>query len=517
MEPAQVLVQSLALAAAVFSCSMECSWAHSWVACSDYRGDVNYFQQDKCYGWPRNVLTNGLPNAAEFENGYQISSPEGRGAAGANGCDVPMPHPWSSGYSERVPFAIYEPGKVYCLAWPMKNHGWLPEGVACHPHSKSDAGVNDYLSLYVSSTDPPSDPAHAQFQERNINELAGLARNCNPRYANSSEKTDACQLGLEMHQNFARDCKGFLRAPKFCENSGMSMGTGCFKVPNDFQPGHYIGYWLWKSDFLRPSKLGGLEHIEYKSCFDFQVVALGSSEARAGPTGTSGVPDSPGLACTNNVEKFQPPTSIDQPSEEETLAPTPWPTRTPTRDGDHCVAPYGSCATPEWGPLCCQAGYACHYHGGTGYARCNLVHAGKTTALGTTSTSTTTPRPSICTGPEQICAEPGWGPTCCTDGYACRYHLNTGYARCRPNAGLIQAHRQQSPSSASVGAHMRPFRRRHALFPNIPRAAPGSAHAKRGQQEVAHAFLSRAPAFIQRPIKTVGTLSTRELSRGLDL
>jgi len=425
---------------------MECSWAHSWVACSDYRGDVNYFQQDKCYGWPRNVLTNGLPNAAEFENGYQISS---------------------------------------------------PEGVACHPHSKSDAGVNDYLSLYVSSTDPPSDPAHAQFQERNINELAGLARNCNPRYANSSEKTDACQLGLEMHQNFARDCKGFLRAPKFCENSGMSMGTGCFKVPNDFQPGHYIGYWLWKSDFLRPSKLGGLEHIEYKSCFDFQVVALGSSEARAGPTGTSGVPDSPGLACTNNVEKFQPSTSIDQPSDEETLAPTPWPTRTPTRDGDHCVAPYGSCATPEWGPLCCQAGYACHYHGGTGYARCNLVHAGKTTALGTTSTSTTTPRPSICTGPEQICAEPGWGPTCCTDGYA----------RCRPNAGLIQAHRQQSPSSASVGAHMRPFRRRHALFPNIPRAAPGSAHAKRGQQEVAHAFLSRAPAFIQRPIKTVGTLA----------
>ncbi len=27
--------------------------AHSWLACSDYRGDINYYDPSKCYAYPR--------------------------------------------------------------------------------------------------------------------------------------------------------------------------------------------------------------------------------------------------------------------------------------------------------------------------------------------------------------------------------------------------------------------------------------------------------------------------------
>merc|ERR1719310_822203 len=151
-----------------------------------------------------------------------------------------MASPWRENYPSGFDHAIYEPDRVYCLAWPMKNHGWLPESCST-THSKSDAGVNDSLSLYVSAINPQGDPTQAEFNMRNINELAGLAGNCNPDFPSSRHLEDTCQLGLEKHEDWAKDCKGFLRSPKFCENSGMAMGTGCFKVPGEMAPGHYVG------------------------------------------------------------------------------------------------------------------------------------------------------------------------------------------------------------------------------------------------------------------------------------
>ena len=34
-----------------------------------------------------------------------------------------------SSYTSAYPMATYEAGEIYCLAWPMKNHG--NEGIIC--------------------------------------------------------------------------------------------------------------------------------------------------------------------------------------------------------------------------------------------------------------------------------------------------------------------------------------------------------------------------------------------------
>merc|ERR1712060_80024 len=90
------------------------------------------------------------------------------------------------------------------------------------------------------------------------------------------------------------DCKGFQRSPKFCLNTDRAVGTGCFKVPDNMSPGHYVGQWYWEFN----------QNAPYTTCFDFQVVAQGSSEARIGTPGTTGIPDTSELPCTNNVLKF---------------------------------------------------------------------------------------------------------------------------------------------------------------------------------------------------------------------
>lgn len=40
----------LSLAAVVVVVTVPEVDAHSWVACTDYRGDVNYYEEDKCFG-----------------------------------------------------------------------------------------------------------------------------------------------------------------------------------------------------------------------------------------------------------------------------------------------------------------------------------------------------------------------------------------------------------------------------------------------------------------------------------
>eukprot|EP00931_Biecheleriopsis_adriatica_P047276 TRINITY_DN2722_c0_g1_i1.p1 TRINITY_DN2722_c0_g1~~TRINITY_DN2722_c0_g1_i1.p1 ORF type:complete len:516 (-),score=63.53 TRINITY_DN2722_c0_g1_i1:314-1813(-) len=398
----------------IMSTMVSRSFAHSWVACTDYRGDVNYFEQDKCRAWPRNYR----PQPAV--KGYQIASPDSQAFSGSfnSACHAPMASPWKSSYNEAFPHAVYEPGKVYCLAWPMKNHGWLPESCS-EPHSKSDAGLNDDLYLYISRVNPGADPSQSEFEKRNINELAGLASNCTPGPGSNAELGE-CQLGLEKHQNYERDCKGFLRSPKFCDSSGMAMGTGCFKVPSDMALGHYVAQWYWRSSFIRPE---GLMTVPYMSCFDFEVVARGSSEAIPGETGTTGTPDSD-LPCENNVLKFTEPVLVPSPALVPTPAPLP-----PLCEGQ--AASGGECAQPGWtSEKCCPLGQQCISWQDSGYARC------RSPALPTPA-PVTAPAPtpsSSCKGEAEAgseCAQPDWpSEKCCPLGFQCKFWQDSGYARC---------------------------------------------------------------------------------------
>lgn len=407
------------------------SSGHSWVACTDYRGDMNFFEQDKCYAWPRNYR----PQKAA--RGYQIASPDSHAFAGSfnRACHAPIASPWKSGYNNAYPYAVYEPGKVYCLAWPMKNHGWLPESCA-ETHSKSDAGLNDTLHLYVSMPSPLNDPSQAEFETRNINELAGLASNCKPGAGSHAELSE-CQLGLEKHGNYQRDCKGFLRSPQFCASSGMAMGTGCFQVPSDMAPGHYVAQWYWRSSFIRPDRPGGLETIPYMSCFDFQVVAPGSPEARPGETGTTGTPDSD-LPCENNVLRFNATTSPPVPTPAPVPVPVPIPA--PILASNQSTIPPsscegeseadGECAQPGWtSEKCCPSGHHCLYWQSTGYGRCRS----SSSSLPPQTAPARSPS-SSCSGEAAAgseCARSDWPlEKCCPSGFRCKFWHDSGYARC---------------------------------------------------------------------------------------
>eukprot|EP00443_Scrippsiella_acuminata_P063840 CAMPEP_0115531310 /NCGR_PEP_ID=MMETSP0271-20121206/84970_1 /TAXON_ID=71861 /ORGANISM="Scrippsiella trochoidea, Strain CCMP3099" /LENGTH=455 /DNA_ID=CAMNT_0002963517 /DNA_START=47 /DNA_END=1410 /DNA_ORIENTATION=+ len=429
--------------------------SHSWVACTDYRGDVNYFEQDMCLAWPRQWSNRG-EHAEPQANGYHIAEEPPSRAWSGLGCDVAMASPsWQDGYSELFPFAVYEPGRVYCLAWPMKNHGIMPAGCT-NPHSKSDEGLDESLTLRVSGVNPTRDPSQAEFNLRNINELAGLASNCSHTWSelgqnSNGELRDECQLGLEKHRTGHPDCKGFTRAPKFCESSGAAMGTGCFKVPLDMSPGHYVAQWYWDASFSRSS---GLQNFAYTSCFDFEVVPLGSSAARLGDTGTVGTPDST-LPCQNNALKVSGAASATAPT---TTAPSsvtpalgtsaPTPDSIPVEDGTGdapapttppgaaCAGAHEICADPSWDspPICCEDGYLCEF-ANEHWASCRpLPSATPVPAPRPISEPASTPSPQdavaptplpgvSCVGAYEICADPSWdsSPVCCEDGYLCEF------------------------------------------------------------------------------------------------
>jgi hypothetical protein len=450
---------------------------------------VNYFEQDKCVAWPRQWWNRGQHTDPQ-PKGYHIAEEPPSRAWQGLGCDVAVAAPsWQDGYSEEFPFATYEAGRVYCLAWPMKNHGILP--ASCREQqSKSDEGQDESLTLLVSAVDPQADPTQAEFDRRNINELAGLAHNCS-----TGGLSDPCQLGLERHRTGEADCKGFTRAPKFCESSGAAVGTGCFKVPEDMASGHYVAQWRWDASFPRT---GGPQHSTYTSCFDFQVVPRGSGGARQGQPGTVGAPDSD-LPCQNNVLKFAdesaaatPPTATMAPiapvsptgtvgttSAEPPSAPTLAPAAPgPGAGGEQCVGPYEICASPDRTTArCCRAGHQC-VHSNEHWARCLPGDAATEAAAGSAPTPPPTPAPTpSCVAAYEICADPSWGsPRCCGEGYHCEF-ANEHWASCRPLPALATVSARQL---VHVGEAPRARRGRSHGSPRSLRAKGRAASAEAG-------------------------------------
>jgi len=373
-------------------------------------------------------------------SGYHIADAESRAWSG-EGCDRPMVAPdWRSRYSTEYPYAVYEPGRVYCLAWPMKNHAHIDLRGCDNNHAKSDSGHDESLALFISDVNMTHDPSQSELFMRNINELAGLATGC--RHHGLS---DECQLGLEKHQNGQADCKGFQRSPKFCENTGEAMGTGCFKVPDNLAQGHYVAQWYWHATF------SGRGAFPYSSCFDFEVVPAGSSKASPGAPGTIGTADTTHFACHNNVAKFSVSHSTPSPAvtpvatmvatsttSVTTLAPT---------SARSCIAPWEHCAAPGWASAkCCTLGHECTYSN-EHWARCQPASSTPSTAMAsavpsatmassasTSIATTTATRAQVeeCAASWEHCADPSWPiPKCCTSGYSCIF-ANEQWARCEP-------------------------------------------------------------------------------------
>ena len=403
--------------------------AHSWLACSDYRGDVNYFEQDKCFGWARRWEDRGSALTAPQPKGYQIAieSNNSPRAFANNGCDRPMGSSssafWKDGYSAEFPHATYEQGQVYCMTWSMQNHATTPEDCT-NNQAKSDAAARDSLYLYISNVNPTVDPSQDEFLLRNINEVAGLANDCNPHNEAYSQE-EACQLGLEKQQE-ARDCKGFQRSPAFCENTGQAMGTGCVFIPEDMPTGHYVGQWYWNTTFVRPTFV---QETAYKSCFDFEVVAAGtmsgSTYASMPEPGTKGTPVG-SLPCVNNLETFEAVLHRTLP----TMSPSMPPNNDPPNGS--CSPLYERCGGEGWnGPTCCVDGTECiEFY--VGWPQCmpatneqQPVVEIEESEESEEESEESQEEPSQCSALWTRCGGENWtGSTCCQEGECIEQHPN---------------------------------------------------------------------------------------------
>jgi len=258
--------------------------AHSWVACTDYRGDVNFYEDDKCFGYPRNwaSVKEGLAKFRQdyprnlrkypFDKGYHIAAADNpnpsfdyKPGLGNNQGTNPQRGACQAALgtgtgSAEYPEAEYEAGQQYCLAWPMKNHFQAD----C---SRNGQGSDSGVAIYRSSVNPSSDPSQEGFKRTPLKDYFGK------------------------HQPGQIDCLGFQRAPQACADvtpscygtgsindpgcisSEAAMGTGCFDAPD--KPGKYTLQWHWN---LTPGANGA-----YATCFDVTVVAKGMS--RNGPGG----------------------------------------------------------------------------------------------------------------------------------------------------------------------------------------------------------------------------------------
>jgi hypothetical protein len=133
-------------------------------------------------------------------------------------------------YTATYPEAKYQAGKIYCLAWPMKNHG----AATCTNEFIPDTELEIFRSGINPTQDPPT---QTEFKKNVVQDFFGK------------------------HASGKIDCLGFQRSPKFCDDTGNAMGTGCFRAPST--PGKYVFQWLWEFNAGKP----------YSSCWDAEVVS----------------------------------------------------------------------------------------------------------------------------------------------------------------------------------------------------------------------------------------------------
>jgi len=176
--------------------------AHSWVHCTDYRGDVAYYEPENCFGHPR-PLSGGLPAHQAF--GVDIGFNKQRNEAAAMQCHAPR------GVLPDYPAARYRQGATIRLAWPSKNH----VAAACTNPYIPDTSLELFIEPYTDAGDPSK---FEQVVEASFTQVP--------------------------HKNGEIDYQGFQNCPAFCENMDKSLCTGTFVVP-DVPDGVYTFQWRW--------------------------------------------------------------------------------------------------------------------------------------------------------------------------------------------------------------------------------------------------------------------------------
>ena len=240
-----------------------------------------------------------------------------------------MASPYTAAYTTDFHMATYELGKVYCLAWPTKNHA----AATCTNQYIPDTE----LKLYVSTANPSADPTQTAFKLRNINGITSC------RNSDSA----ACALGKSVHVQGSIDCEGFQRAPKFCENTDKALAHACFRVPSDLGTGHFVFQWYWQ--FNRG------DNPPYTTCWDAEVVASGAGPDRGVTLGTKnaavstlcqgGYSGAGDCKCTNNYNTISGSSPSPSPSN-----PTPSPTPTTPAPTPAPPTPTPSPPTPTLSP-----------------------------------------------------------------------------------------------------------------------------------------------------------------------
>jgi hypothetical protein len=60
-----------------------------------------------------------------------------------------------------------------------------------------------------------------------------------------------CNSNFGVHTNAQVDCLGFGRVPNYLGTggTGQQLGTGCFQIPQDMEPGVRTLRWVWQCQF----------------------------------------------------------------------------------------------------------------------------------------------------------------------------------------------------------------------------------------------------------------------------
>lgn len=242
--------------------------AHSWVACTDYRGDQSTYNPSQCFGYPRNWQNVASGSAFGEDRGYNYQAPK----TGAQPCRDRLGAAPGYGYTASYPMAQYKPGSQVCLAWPSKNH---VAATCTNPYIPDTR-----LELYHGGMTGSSDPAQSTFR-------ANLVRNWTE------------------HQNGVIDFKGFQRCPRFCNNMDKSLCTQCFTVPSNLQVGKvYTFQWYW---------IFNQGTDPYTSCWEAMIVSgTGGSGSGTGTGGSSTTGSSIPPSTTTGRGTVVPPPPICQ-------------------------------------------------------------------------------------------------------------------------------------------------------------------------------------------------------------
>lgn len=218
--------------------------AHSWIACSDYRGkNEGSWDPVKCHGYPRDAARYAVKNQFGHDKGFD-HKPGNEGKA----CKSDLT---PNSYSSEYPMAVYYQGQQAVLVHPMKNHG----AASCTNIYIPDFGNKIYRGGKWTSKDDPKDAnnPYNYYKQFTVADL-GIS-----------------PIGGDNTNPDQYPKPGFQNAPNFCADTDKAFASYSFNVPSDLPTGYYTFVWRWS--------FNGLTDI-YTTCFDVQIVS--SIEIRNG-------------------------------------------------------------------------------------------------------------------------------------------------------------------------------------------------------------------------------------------